>query len=698
MEILLLIEYYKIRKFRVFLLQKLEIRKGMTEEEIDEIVKEALSMMTLQEKVATMSGNNFYLLVLKDRKFGVRAYPGGGVDRLGIPPFLFTDGPRGVIIPGSTCFPVSMARGASWDVSLEERIGDVIGKESRAHGANLFGGICINLLRHPGWGRAQETYGEDSYLIGEFGAALVKGVQKHNVMATAKHFAANSIEYSRFKVDVQISERTLREVYLPHFKRCIDEGCATVMSAYNKIRGEYCGHNSYLLRDILKREWGFKGFVHSDWMYGLKNTVKGCLGGLDVEMPRAKYYGKKLERAIKSGKVPIDLVDDSVIRILSTVLKYTTKKDPQDYDKTLIGCDDHILLAREVAEKSMVLLKNQDNLLPFNVSKMDSLAVLGSLADMKNTGDHGSSHVRQKNVVTPLQGLKNRIGEEINIIHNDGHDIDTAQQIAQSVDAVVVVVGFTYRDEGEYIPRISKGFGDRIDLNLKENDIKLIKAAAKVNKNCVVVIIGGSAVIMEEWKEKVPSILMAWYSGMEGGHALADILFGKVNPSGKLPFTIPKDLAHLPFFKADIDEIEYGYYHGYTLMEKESNDPAFPFGFGLSYTKYSYENIQVESDGAKIIANVDVTNAGDIAGEEVVQLYIGFENSHQDRPRKLLRGFKRVALKPSETKTVSIDIKKEDLAWYNPENKAWEVENITYTLFIGASSSNEDLLTKEITF
>ncbi len=677
-------------------MDKLNIRKGMTEEEIDDVVNEALNMMTLKEKVAVMSGNNFYLLLLKDRKFGVRAYPGGGVKHLGIPPFLFTDGPKGVSMPGSTCFPVPMARGATWDTLLEERLGEVIGKEARAHGANLFGGVCINLLRHPAWGRAQETFGEDPFHIGEFGAAVIRGVQKHNVMATVKHYAANSIEYSRFKVNVKISERTLREVYLPHFKRCIEDGCATVMSAYNKVRGEYCGHNSYLLRDILKGEWEFDGFVHSDWMNGLRDTIKGISGGLDVEMPRAKYYGRKLEKAVKLGKVPLNLVEDSLRRILRTTLKFTTKEDPQNYDSDVIGCADHVLIAREVAEKSMVLLKNQEKLLPFNIDEIDTLAVLGPLADNKNTGDHGSSYVRQKNIITPLQGIKNSVGDKVKVIHNEGKDIDVAQQIAQSVDSVVVIVGYTSKDEGEYIPHISKGLGDRPNLGLKKDDIKLIEAVAKVNEKCVVVLVGGSAILMEEWKEKIPSILMAWYSGMEGGHALANILFGKVNPSGKLPLTIPKDPSQLPYFKIDIDEIEYGYYHGYTLMEKENIEPAFPFGFGLSYTEYVYKNIRVELAEDKIIVKVDVSNIGAIAGEEIVQLYVGFENSIVDRPLKLLRGFKRVALKTSETKTVSIEVKKKDFAWYNPDNKAWEVENIEYTIYVGPSSKNEDLLTTQL--
>ena len=588
-----------------------------------------------------------------------------------------------------------MARGASWDLELEEKVGEVIGKEVRAHGGNLFGGVCINLLRHPAWGRAQETYGEDPFLVGEFGAALVRGVQKHNVMATAKHYAANSIENARFKVNVKLDERTLREVYLPHFKRCIEEGCATVMSAYNKVRGEYCGHNSYLLREILKKEWRFEGFIHSDWMYGLKDTIGGITGGLDVEMPRAKYYGKKLKKAIEKGTVSEDLIDDSVSRVIHTILKFTTREDSQIYEKSLVGCEEHVKLAREVAEKSIVLLKNNEDLLPLNASTINTLAVIGPLADLKNTGDRGSSNVRQNKIITPLNGFKNQYGDEVKITFNDGTDLDMAKNIAISADVVILVVGYTYKDEGESIPLLKVG-GDRDNLSLHQDEIKLIKEISKVNSKSVVVLIGGSAITMEEWKDEISAILMLWYSGMEGGNALANVIFGKVNPSGKLPFTIPKNPSDLPFFDKNADEIEYEYYHGYTKMEKEDIEPAFPFGFGLSYTEYAYKNIQVESTEEKIIVTVDISNIGAVAGEEVVQLYVGFENSSVDRPIKLLRGFKRVSLNPNETKTVSIEVKKKDFAWYNPDNRVWEVENIEYAIYIGSSSKNEDLLTTQI--
>jgi len=273
-----------------------------------------------------------------------------------------------------------------------------------------------------------------------------------------------------------MDERTLREVYLPHFKRCIQEGCATVMSAYNKVRGVYCGHNAYLLREILKGEWDFDGFVHSDWMWGLKDTIGGISGGLDVEMPRAKFYGKKLKKVIDNEKVSLDLIDDAARRVMRTVIKYTSKEDSQEYPKDLVGTEEHVKLARKVAEKSMVLLKNDENLLPYDINKIHTLAVIGPLADLKNTGDHGSSHVRQNQIITPLQGIKNVVGNSINILYDDGSDLDNVKNVAISADAAVIVVGYTYKDEGESAPIIIRGGGDRKNLGLNPEHVEIIKA------------------------------------------------------------------------------------------------------------------------------------------------------------------------------------------------------------------------------
>ncbi|NVM36122.1 MAG: glycoside hydrolase family 3 C-terminal domain-containing protein [Candidatus Lokiarchaeota archaeon] len=664
----------------------------MTESEIEEYVNYVLNHMSLEEKVNQMKGKRFIFKVIEDRGVGKRTYDAAGSKRFNIPPFEFTDGPRGVVIPGSTCFPVSMARGASWDLDLEERIGNVIGRETRAHGGNLFGGVCINLLRHPAWGRSQETYGEDPFLIGAFGAALTRGVQKHNVMATAKHYAANSIEKARFKVNVKMDERTLREVYLPHFKRCVEEGCATIMSAYNKFRGKYCGHNDYLLREILKGEWGFRGFVHSDWMDGVKDTVGGVTGGLDVEMPRAKYYKyKKIKNALDKGEITEDMIDGAARRVMRTILNFTTREDTQKYGQDLIGCEEHYKIALEAAEKSMVLIKNDNKIMPLDKNEIKKFAIFGKYASVKNVGDYGSSSVSVKEVSTPLKGIENYLGDSIEIVNCNGKDPVRVKKIAKEVDVSVVVVGLNWRDEGEYIKELKIG-GDRDNLSLHDSDIELIKAVASENENCIVVLIGGSAITMEEWKEHVPAILMAWYSGVEGGNALAKILFGDVNPSGKLPFTIPKDPKNLPFFDKNADEIEYGYYHGYTLFDKEGYEPAFAFGYGLSYTSFSYNNLQAKVRDNNVMATVDVKNIGKVAGDEVVQLYIGFEESQIDRPVKLLKGFSRVHLEPHENKTIEIEVPVKNLAWYNPESKVWEIEHIKYTLYMGASSRKRDLL------
>src|SRR5215470_17077847 len=330
-----------------------------------------VAQMRLAEKVALMSGDRSLPLLSIDallyRHYNRVPYTAGGNTRLGVPPLLFCDGPRGVVPDHATCFPVTIQRGASFDVDLERRVGEVIGKEIRALGGNFFGGVCINLLRHPAGGRGQETYGEDSFHVGHMGAALVQGVQKHNVIACVKHFALNNQENTRFKIDVTCDERTLREVYLPHFKDCIAAGAGSVMSAYNKFRGEHLGHNAYLLRTVLKEEWAFDGFVISDFTWGIRDTVKAATAGLDVEMCNTRFYGQRLIKAVERGDVSAASIDEAAQRIVRTLLRFTQAADPQShYPKTLVASEEHIALAREVAEKSIVLLKNEASTLPFD--------------------------------------------------------------------------------------------------------------------------------------------------------------------------------------------------------------------------------------------------------------------------------------------------------------------------------------------
>ena len=453
---------------------------------IDKAVEELLDELGLVEKVAMMSGRGFRDEMRgSGNRLGSSTYQaGGGNDRLGIPTLQFSDGPRGVITGNSTCFPVAMARGAAWDVDLEERIGEAIGRELRAQGGNLFGGVCINVLRHPAWGRAQETYGEDPWHLGEMGSALVRGVQRHGVIATIKHFAANSIERSRFRVDVRLGQRALREVYLPHFKRCIDAGAGSVMSAYNKVNGEWCGHHQELLVRILKEEWGFDGFVHSDWLRGVHGP-EAAAAGLDIENPEAEHFGELLVAAVEDGRVPAAAIDDAVGRILRTLLRFRAQPDRETYTSALVACPDHVSLAREAAEKSAVLLRNEGPVLPLERREVRRLAVIGKLAAKANLGDLGSSRVRPPYVVTPLQGLESYLGETAEVLFDDGSVPEQAAALAETCDAAVVVVGTTHRDEGEFISsEMLAGRtlgGDREILTLHRGDEDLLLAVTGAN-------------------------------------------------------------------------------------------------------------------------------------------------------------------------------------------------------------------------
>jgi beta-glucosidase len=675
-------------------------RKGMTAIDINETIAAILANATLEEKVGMMSGKGFFKAFVEDgRVWAGRPYrAGGGIERLGVPALYFTDGPRGVARGNSTCFPCSMARGASFDPDLEHRIGQIMGIEARAQGCNLSGAVCFNLLRHPAWGRAQETYGEDQYHLGVMGAALGTGIQAHNVIATVKHFALNSMENMRFTVDVKISERALHEVYLPHFKFALDAGVATVMSSYNKMNGEYCGQNRTLLTNILRNEWGFDGFVHSDWVKGVYSPYAAA-AGLDVENPEPLVFGKKLVAAVEAGHIEPQVIDDACRRILSVTYRFAAAEDPlSDYSPELVACTEHVAVALEAAEKSAVLLTN-DGTLPLDRSKIEKLAVLGRLAVKENTGDNGSSRVRPPHVVTPLDGLRRALGED-RIVTGDEDDLEAAQRAATLADAVVVVVGNTAQDEGEFIPgdialgqdghggtSLGSIGGDRGTLDLRGEQIALIKAAVGSGKPVVVIIIAGSAIMVEGWHDTVGAILQTFYAGMEGGTALERLIFGDVSPSGKLPFTVAQSLDDYPFFDRDANSIEYGYYHGYTLMDREKRAPRFAFGHGLSYARFTYRSLKVRVARQTVEISFAVRNDSSIDADEVAQAYVGVPGIAADRPIKSLKAFKRIRIAAGETRIVALSIPKDHLQWRNPETHRWEMETGPHLIMIGGSSS-----------
>ncbi|MGA2084785.1 MAG: glycoside hydrolase family 3 C-terminal domain-containing protein [Terracidiphilus sp.] len=643
--------------------------------------------------------------------YGAHPWDAGIVQRLGIEGLKFLDGPRGVVMRGATTFPVSMARGATFDADLEERIGEAIGREVRALGGNLFGGVCINLPRHPAWGRAQETYGEDPEHLACLGAAAVRGVQRY-AMACAKHFALNSMENARFRVDVKVSARALHEIYLLHFRRCVDAGVACIMSAYNSVNGEYCGENEALLTGILKKRWGFHGYVITDFIFGLRDGAKALRAGQDVEMPFRNQIANNLKRWVREGKVSIERVDDAVLRILTTQLEFTARPESA-IDKKV-----HAALAREAAAKSIVLLKN-DGLLP--LVNLKRLAVIGRLAAVANTGDGGSSNTSPDYVVTPLEGLRAALADRCEVLFDDGSDATKAAALAAGCDAAIVVAGYTHADEGEFVspgndavkkffprPRLrdlphllrimnkwrkssTGGFapgGDRTRLTLRPEDETLILAVAQANSRTAVAVMAGSTVLMEAWRERAAAILMLWYPGQEGGHAFADVLTGRVNPSGRLPFVVPIDATHLPYFDKDATSIVYDLWHGYRKLDRDGHVPAFPYGFGLSYTSFAYRNFTAMREGDVLKLKLTVANTGARDGDDVVQIYARALNSQVERAVRELKAFTRVSVAAGASTDVSIDLPIERLAYFDENRDEFVVEPLVYE-FIAARHSHD---------
>jgi len=692
----------------------LETPATLTPAQIDAKARGLLAQLTLDEKLGMMHGDTPFWPGLAEMMapggYASRPWVAGAVPRLGIPGVRFVDGPRGIILKGATTFPVSMARGAAWDPALEERIGDAIGLELRALGGNHFGGVCINLLRHPAWGRAQETYGEEPRHVGALGAALARGVQRH-VMACVKHFALNSMENARFKVDVTIDPRALHEVYAAHFKMVVDAGVASVMSAYNSMNGEWCGQNRALLTGLLKEQWGFQGYIMTDFIFGMRDSRKAALAGQDIEMPFAMHWARELKTLVGRGEVPLARIDDAALRVLRQQVRFGQGRDPARYTPAVVGCAAHRQLAREAAQKSIVLLRNEGALLPLAGAKR--LAVVGRLASVSNTGDGGSSNTQPAHVVTPLEGLQAARGEKA-VAFDDGADPARAAKTAAAADAAVVVVGYTHGDEGEYIPpdmlsmfrptfppptpaeaAIAKKIlagggpqegafspgGDRGQLTLSPRDEELILAVAAAQPRTIVVLMIGSAVVTEAWRQKVGAIVVLWYPGMEGGHALADALLGKVNPGGRLPCTFPRHAEDLPFFDRNATKITYDLWHGYRKLARDGAAAAFPFGFGLSYTTWKLADLRLAKTrlaaSDTLEATVEVTNAGAVAGDDVVQLYISAPGSRVERAPRELKAFARVSLAPGETRRIALSVPVADLAYYDP-TRGWTVEPLEY--------------------
>ena len=706
-------------------------------QDIDSLAKNLYSQLTPDERLHLLDGDDQFWPgfhnMLTDG-YNRRPIIHGCVERLGIPGVRFADGPRGCVVGESTAFPVPMARGASWDLDLEERIGIAIGREGPAQGANFFGGVCVNLPRHPAWGRIQETYGEDPIILGEFGAALTRGVQR-NMMACVKHYALNSMENARFQVDVHIELDVLHEVFLAHFRRIIEENVAAVMSSYNSVRSEWAGQNKELLLDILRDQWGFKGFVMSDFLFGLRDGPLSVKNGLDIEAPFTNMRGRTCKDALKNGSLSESDVERAGLCILRKEIEDESRREAPGPQPSVVFCDEHRALAREAASKAMVLLKNEkvDNtpLLPLS-KDTKKIAVIGRLANSKDTGDRGSSAVRPPHVVSPYEGLKLGLPEsEISL--DDSTDVASSKATAGAADAAVVVVGYDWRDEGEFTippfktnPKLKDilppldgseeaeytqnllltetlpeddiadgddnyglgAGGDRTSLRLAPRDIEIIKAVAEANPKTVVVIVAAGAVIMSEWDNLPPAILYSWYSGCEGGHALADVLMGRVNFAGRLPFSIPTDEKHLPFFDKDAKEISYDRWFGQHLLDKTATDAAYPLGYGQSYTAFSLSDLIVRkaSNPEKLEVEVSVKNTGPVAGRYIAQVY-GAANV-PERPRRVLLGFGLVDLQAGEESKVRIEASTRPLRKW--DNGNWPLWTRHVEIEVGGHSGSEE--------
>ncbi|KZL18812.1 Thermostable beta-glucosidase B [Pseudovibrio axinellae] len=708
----------------------------------EQVASAIVSRLSQDDKLSMRDGDTaFWPGVREMMNTGSQSapWPAGALPEHHLPGIHYTEGSRGIVHKGATTFPTAIARAATFDPELEERIGSVMGYEMRALGGTLFGGVPLNLMRHPAWGRAQESYGEDSFVIGAMGAALVRGVQQHG-MACVKNFALASMEHTKLTLDVTIGQRALYEVYLPHFRKVVEAGVAAIMTSYSSINGELCGHNKELLTQLLKKDWGFDGFVLSDFIFGIRDAKKAAAAGVDLEMPFQLHFHQSLKELIGADEEIKAALDDACYRLILQQLKLLHQGTSE---KTKVGSSEFRQIAQEAAEKSGVLLKNEGGILP--LKNIQSIGVIGRLASVANTGDKGSSDTQPIHVITPLAGLRSCYKHKVDIWHDRGQNIIRALQIAKRADAVVLVVGYDHSCEGERVatdlaaqfhkmlpqPRSREeaqiasqflrafggsgstgrsqssekaeegyGAGDRDSLRLPPHDVELIEQVCAVNPNCVVVVMGGGTILMNEWQDKPAAILLHWYPGMEGGRALARLLSGEVAPSGKLPFVIPRHESDLPDFDRKARKVIYDLWHGYRKLERDGVTPAYPFGFGLSYTQFHYSELVVtppeELISGRIQVEFSVTNIGKVDADEVAQVYIAPKGSSAERAKQELKGFQRISLSTGESRRTSIYIPIEELAIYDGERNQMVVERINYDVIVGGSSQDPNSLSSEL--
>ncbi len=798
----------------------------MDSKQTHEQIEKLISHLTLEEKITMIGGDEMSTIP---------------IPRLGIPALKMTDGPIGVRWGNTTAFPSGIAMAATWDTSLIEKYGEALAQETRGQGRDVILGPCVNIARLPMGGRNFESFGEDPFLTSRLTVNYIKGVQSEGVAATVKHFAVNNQEYERIFVDAQVDERTLNEIYLPAFKAAVEEAkTLAIMSAYNKLNGQYCSEKSSLLIEKLRNNWNFKWLVMSDWG-AVHSAIPTFKDGVDLEMPRGDFMNyENLKSAFDKGIITEGQLDEKVRRILKVMFKLGLFDEGRTYDTSQVNSKAHQQFALDAAKEAIVLLKNDENILPLNLEKIKSIAVLGPNAEIARTGGGGSSMVNPVYSISPLKGLQNALGKKVKInfapgviINGDakpleakyffknsdlkengikGEYFDNKNLLGEPVKVVdekeinfnwgggapfkdfpkdnfsvrwtaflqapvsgeyelmtttddgarlylddkliiddwidhaastssynlklekdkAYKIVFEYYENGGGASAMfswnlpgedkmtkaieaaknsnaaiifagtssnyeSEGF-DRKDLFLPADQDKLIEEVSKVNPNTIVVLITGSPVVMN-WIDNVKGIVQVWFNGDEIGTAAAEVLLGNYNPSGKLPITFPKkweDCSAYPYYMKQDSVTKYGdgIFVGYRHFDKNNIEPLFPFGYGLSYTNFDYQNLKLEQDGDNVIASFDLKNTGELEGAETAQLYVNDVESSVERPVKELKGFAKVNLKPGETKNLKITLNKNAFMFYNADMHKWTFEPGKFEIMIGSSSRDIHLKEK----
>jgi len=692
-----------------------------TEDKINNL----LPQLTLEEKISMIHATEHF--------------SNGGIPRLGIPGLRMSDGPCGVREEmkahgwgeanwnndDGIYLPANTALASTWNVDLAKACGEALGQEAKIRGKHVHLAPGINIQRSPLNGRNWEYMSEDPYLIAQLVVPLIHGIQSNGVAACVKHYALNNQETDRFTINVEVEERALREIYLPGFEAAIKEGeVLSVMGAYDKVRGQHATYNKYLIMDILKGEWGFKGPVISDWG-ATHNTVEAGSYGLDIEMGGVSrsfdtmFMAKPMFEAIKKGWVNEKDIDDKVRRILFLICKINGLNEaPFDTTgmKVKLAIRERCLVAKRIAEEAIVLLKNDHHILPLDIAKIKSLAVIGDNAIRKHSLGGGSTAIKARYEVTPLEGLERKLYGSVKINFVPGYHsmvpglnkidspLDTidmkmirdAVEIARSSDYVIIFGGLNHNNNVE-----CEG-SDRKNMKLPYGQDLLISEVVKANPKTIVVLLSGSPVELGDWFSKVPGLLQNSYLGMEAGNTLAEVLFGEVNPSGKLPYTFLRKLSDSPAhnwgeFPGKNGTVHYkeGIYVGYRYFDSRKVEPMFPFGYGLSYTKFEYSNLvtphELKNNTEEFSVTFNLKNVGSYEGKEISQVYIREKESIVERPYKELKGFSKVLLKAGETKKVTIHLNKRAIQYYDPAKKQWVANPGKFEILVGGSSKDIQL-------